>query len=141
AREIDPGIDVRGVGRADENAVRGVGRPARHVGGPEIRRIELGAGNLGNAIDAAPPGGSRIPAAAPGQRFARCEDRLLRGCQTRQAERDTARGDELHELAARRPHAASAYSILFRGSKRLAWCRPYVSEGGWCDCTAGEMFN
>ena len=51
AREVDAGIDVRGVGRADEHGVRGLRRPAREIGGAEIGRVELGAGDLGDAVD------------------------------------------------------------------------------------------
>ena len=62
AREIDAGIDVRGIRRADEHGVRGLGRPAREIGGAKIGGVELGAGDLGDAVDAAGAVGGRIPA-------------------------------------------------------------------------------
>ena len=55
---------MRRVRRADQQGMRRVRRPARQVGGAEIRRVELGAGDLGHAVDAAGAGGGRIPAAA-----------------------------------------------------------------------------
>ena len=72
-----PGVDVRGVRRADEHRVRRLRRPARQIGGTKIGRVELGAGDLGDAVDAADAGGGRIPVRPSRQRLARCEIGLL----------------------------------------------------------------
>ena len=50
--EVDALVDVRRVGRADEERVGSVDRPALDVGGAEIRGVNLGAGDLGDAVDA-----------------------------------------------------------------------------------------
>ena len=87
AREIDAGIDVGGVGGADEDArATVVRRPARKVGGTKIGCVKLGAGDLGDAVDAAArrprPGSSvRVPAASraprnPGSAAEARRDRL-----------------------------------------------------------------
>ena len=44
-----------------------VRRPAREIGGAEIRCVELGSGDLGDAVDAPGTGGRRIPARRPGK--------------------------------------------------------------------------
>ena len=73
AREVDAGVDVRRVRRADEHGVRGLRRPAREIGGAEIGGVEFGAGDLGDAVDAAGTGGRRVPALPSRQRLARLE--------------------------------------------------------------------
>ncbi len=111
-REVDAGVDMRRVRRPDQHGVRGLRRPARKIGGAKIGRVELGAGDLGDAVDAAGAGGGRIPALPSGQRLARREGGFLGRCQARQAERNAARRDRLHELASRRPHALTSRSAL-----------------------------
>ena len=49
--EIDPVEDAACVGRLDEIRVRGLRRPACHVAGAEIGRVDLGAADLGKAFD------------------------------------------------------------------------------------------
>ena len=77
AREVHAGVDVRGVRGPDEHGVRGVLRPARQIGGAKIGRVELGSGDLGDAVDAAGAGGCRVPRLSAGQRLARGKAGLL----------------------------------------------------------------
>ena len=58
-REIDALEHVRRVGRLEQHGVGGMARPAGHVRGAEIGGIELGAGDLRPAVDAA-RGGRRV---------------------------------------------------------------------------------
>ncbi|HEY8872860.1 MAG TPA: hypothetical protein VIM52_07510, partial [Stellaceae bacterium] len=82
---------MHGIGRANEDGVRGGRRPAREIRGPEIRRIDFGPGDLDDTVDATGAAGGRVPALASGQCLARREVGHL-GCgQTRQAKRNTAR--------------------------------------------------
>ncbi len=55
---------MRGVRGPNENGVRRIRRPAREIGGPEIGRVELGAGDLDDAVNAADAGGGRVPLSA-----------------------------------------------------------------------------
>ena len=88
--EIEAGVDMGRVRRADENGVRGFRRPARHVGGAEIGRVELGTRDLGDAVDAADAGRGRVPSLPPRQRLPLVERRLLGDGEARKTERDAA---------------------------------------------------
>jgi hypothetical protein len=105
ARKIEAGIDVGRICGADEHGVRGLRRPAREIGGAKIRRIELGAGDLGDAVDATGAGGGRVPALPSRQRLARCESRFLGYCQGRQADHNATRRHQLDEPASRNTHS------------------------------------
>ena len=107
-REVNAGIDMRCVRRPDQHGVRRGRRPSRHVDGAEVRRVELRAGNLGNAINAAAAGSSGIPLLSARQRFARDKAEFIGGRQPRQAEHDAARCNPLDELASRRSHGSSS---------------------------------
>ena len=106
-REIHASVDVRCVGNADEHCVRRLRGPAREIGGTEIRGIELGAGNLGNAVDAAGAGYGRTPPLSPRQGLARRDPTLLGCSQTRQADCNAARRDPFDKLTPRGPHAST----------------------------------
>src|ERR1700736_4073761 len=112
-------MDVRGVGRAHEDGVRGLRRPTGKIGGAKIGGVEFCAGDLGDAVNAPGPVGGRIPVLSSRQRLARRECGLCRRCQTREAERNAARRDPLDELASRRPHAPTSWSALYERVARL----------------------
>ena len=61
AREVHADVDMRRVGRAHDHRVRGRGRPAGQVVGAIVGGVELGAGDLGDAVDAAAAVERRIP--------------------------------------------------------------------------------
>jgi len=71
ARKVHAEIDMRCIAGAHEDRVRGCRRPSRQVGRAKIGSVELGAGYLGDAVDAARAIRCRIPIAPPRQRRAR----------------------------------------------------------------------
>ena len=107
ARQIEAGVDVRGVRRPHQHArARScAGQPGK-IGGAKIGGVELGARDLGDAVDAAarrwrPDSSAAALAASRALRNAGSSRR----CQPRDAERNAARRHQLDELASRRPHA------------------------------------
>jgi hypothetical protein len=64
---------MRGVRGPDEQGVRGIGRPAGEIGGTKIGRVQLGPGDLHDAVNAAGTSGGWIPALPSRQRLTRCE--------------------------------------------------------------------
>jgi hypothetical protein len=76
------------------------GRPARQVSGAKIGSVELGAGNLGDAVDTTGAANGWIPVLSSGQRLMRGKTDRLGGAETRQAERNAAGRDPFHELTA-----------------------------------------
>ena len=107
AREIHSGVNMRGVRGQDEHGVRGVLRPARQIGGAKIGRVELGPGDLGDAVDATDTGGCRVPRLPAGQGLTRSKAGLLGDRQARHAESYAARSDRRDELASRNSHDAT----------------------------------
>lgn len=87
-RQVDALEDVCGVGGLEEERVRGLVRPAGHVGGTEIGGVNLLARDLGPALDAARGGCRRgLPRRAAGGFCAgRARNRL--GEATKWAKRD-----------------------------------------------------
>ena len=104
AGEVHAGIDMRGVVGAHQDGVRGGLWPARQIVGAEVGGVELCAGDFGDAVDAAGALRGGIEVAASGQRLMGREGRVGRRSKMRQADRDAARRQPLHELASRRPH-------------------------------------
>jgi hypothetical protein len=91
SREVDAGEDMRRVGRADQQGVRRIRRPAGKVRCAKIGGVEFRAGHLSRAVDAPAAGrGRRIPALPAGQRLTRVERRAAGKCHTRKTQRDAA---------------------------------------------------
>jgi hypothetical protein len=78
ARQIEAVIDMRRVGGADDQGVRGFRRPAGEISGTKIGGVKLRSGNLGDAINAPGPGSGRIEVLPAWEGFAGREVRLLR---------------------------------------------------------------
>ena len=113
-REVDAGVDMRRVRGANEHGVRGFRRPARQIGGAKIGRVELGSGDLGDAVDAADAGGGRVPASSSRQRLARGKAGLLGDCQACKRQRDATRDACLQERATRNAVQSSHGAIQIR---------------------------
>jgi hypothetical protein len=124
--QVEPGESVGGVRGADQPGMRGGRRPAGHVGGAKVGRVELGAGHLGDAVDPAHAVDGGIPAAGR-HRLAGVEGCRRGHGEPGQAQRDAARGDELDEFAPRRLHAPPLHGFLERpdtaGRTQLAGVR------------------
>ena len=114
AEEVEAGVDVGRIRRPKQHGVRRFRRPAWEIGGTKIGGVELGSGYLGDAVDAADPGGGGIPALPSRQRLARGKSGLLGDRQARHTERNAARHRQLDELASRGPHASHhlAFAIV-----------------------------
>ena len=81
ALELEAGVHMRGACGPDEHGVRGVRRPARQIGGAEIGRVQLGSGDLGDAVDTTAAGGGRVETSSSGKRLARRKSGFRRRCQ------------------------------------------------------------
>ena len=104
--EVDTGIDMGRVRCPKHHGVRRFRRPAREIGGAKIGRIELGARDFGDAVDAAHSGRGRIPASPSRQRLAGGKSGLRGDRQARHAKRNAARHRQPDELASRGLHAS-----------------------------------
>ncbi len=75
----------------EQQRVRSPRRPAMHVGGAKIGRVELGPGNLGEAVDASGSSRGRVPLLPSRQGLTCKEPGFLSERQARESESNAAR--------------------------------------------------
>ena len=104
----EPLINVRRIVGPDQERVAGGAGPAGKVGGPKVRGVKLGSGDLGHAVDAADRrhGGARPGKRLMGKKRLWPAHQRTRRPQVGQSKRNATDSSHGEQLAPRQPHPA-----------------------------------